>query len=116
MAEWSIAAVLKTVDLKGSGGSNPSLSAKRSKLAEKLAFFLTGKHAFALATNNQSIVWFKIVYLSFRLHHTPRFPRVSVLPLLHLSYISLSPLYPLNIPSISSTYIVLILHEFIGRG
>ena len=29
MAEWSIAAVLKTVDLNGSGGSNPSLSAKR---------------------------------------------------------------------------------------
>ena len=28
MAEWSIAAVLKTVDLHGSGGSNPSLSAK----------------------------------------------------------------------------------------
>ena len=28
MAEWSIAAVLKTVDLQGSGGSNPSLSAK----------------------------------------------------------------------------------------
>ena len=33
MAEWSNAAVLKTVDLRGSGGSNPSLSAKikRSK-------------------------------------------------------------------------------------
>ena len=30
MAEWSIAAVLKTVDLQGSGGSNPSLSAIRS--------------------------------------------------------------------------------------
>ena len=29
MAEWSIAAVLKTVDLRGSGGSNPSLSAKQ---------------------------------------------------------------------------------------
>ena len=28
LAEWSIAAVLKTVDLRGSGGSNPSLSAK----------------------------------------------------------------------------------------
>ena len=28
MAEWSIAAVLKTVDLRGSGGSNPSFSAK----------------------------------------------------------------------------------------
>ncbi len=26
MAEWSIAAVLKTVELQGSGGSNPSLS------------------------------------------------------------------------------------------
>ena len=28
LAEWSNAAVLKTVDLNGSGGSNPSLSAK----------------------------------------------------------------------------------------
>ena len=27
VAEWSIAAVLKTVDPQGSGGSNPSLSA-----------------------------------------------------------------------------------------
>ena len=27
MAEWSNAAVLKTVELRGSGGSNPSLSA-----------------------------------------------------------------------------------------
>ena len=27
VAEWSIAAVLKTVELRGSGGSNPSLSA-----------------------------------------------------------------------------------------
>ena len=31
MAEWSIAAVLKTVDLHGSGGSNPSPSAKQTK-------------------------------------------------------------------------------------
>ena len=30
MAEWSIAAVLKTVELRGSGGSNPSLSAERA--------------------------------------------------------------------------------------
>ena len=29
LAEWSIAAVLKTVDLHGSGGSNPSLSASQ---------------------------------------------------------------------------------------
>ena len=32
MAEWSIAAVLKTVDLHGSGGSNPSLSATDSRV------------------------------------------------------------------------------------
>ena len=31
MAEWSNAAVLKTVDLHGSGGSNPSRSAKHKK-------------------------------------------------------------------------------------
>ena len=31
MAEWSIAAVLKTVELRGSGGSNPSLSAENNK-------------------------------------------------------------------------------------
>ena len=29
MAEWSIAAVLKTVEVRASGGSNPSLSAER---------------------------------------------------------------------------------------
>src|SRR3954471_21454131 len=29
MAEWSIAAVLKTVEPQGSGGSNPSFSAER---------------------------------------------------------------------------------------
>ena len=29
MAEWSIAAVLKTVVLRGTGGSNPSLSAHK---------------------------------------------------------------------------------------
>jgi hypothetical protein len=32
MAEWSIAAVLKTVDCKRSGGSNPSLSAKEKRV------------------------------------------------------------------------------------
>ena len=29
VVEWSITAVLKTVELKGSGGSNPSLSARK---------------------------------------------------------------------------------------
>ena len=36
MAEWSIAAVLKTVVLRGTGGSNPSLSAEsQNKKVEK---------------------------------------------------------------------------------
>ena len=35
MAEWSIAAVLKTVELRGSGGSNPSLSAKNRKTRQR---------------------------------------------------------------------------------
>ena len=36
MAEWSIAAVLKTVDLHGSGGSNPSLSARKIGKTSKM--------------------------------------------------------------------------------
>ena len=41
MAEWSIAAVLKTVEGHTSGGSNPSLSAdkKSSSTTELLLFF-----------------------------------------------------------------------------
>ena len=42
MAEWSIAAVLKTVEVRASGGSNPSLSANRLqddfKMVVKTAF------------------------------------------------------------------------------
>ena len=46
MAEWSNAAVLKTVDLNGSGGSNPSLSANKLKLsALRWAFFVHGCRA-----------------------------------------------------------------------
>ena len=35
MVEWSIAAVLKTVETRVSGGSNPSLCAIQPKLGEK---------------------------------------------------------------------------------
>ena len=45
MAEWSNAAVLKTVDLHGSGGSNPSLSATRSSL-RLLLFFVAEREGF----------------------------------------------------------------------
>ena len=46
VVEWSITAVLKTVELKGSGGSNPSLSANNLKLsAKRWAFFVQGRQA-----------------------------------------------------------------------
>ena len=50
MAEWSIAAVLKTVELRGSGGSNPSLSATKqiiTKVVMKITTFfiaISGKY------------------------------------------------------------------------
>ena len=43
MAEWSIAAVLKTVEPQGSGGSNPSLSARAGKAAMKSQLFYFGE-------------------------------------------------------------------------
>lgn len=49
MAEWSIAAVLKTVELRGSGGSNPSLSAgKKSQKATKNRQVLQYQHIVGL--------------------------------------------------------------------
>jgi hypothetical protein len=39
MAEWSIAAVLKTVEVQASGGSNPSLSANRETRRKAVFFF-----------------------------------------------------------------------------
>ena len=41
MAEWSIAAVLKTVELRGSGGSNPSLSAQKKAMIFFIAFLFS---------------------------------------------------------------------------
>ncbi len=40
MAEWSIAAVLKTVDCNRSGGSNPSLSAEFLNSLPRSEFFI----------------------------------------------------------------------------
>ena len=39
MVEWSITAVLKTAVLRGTGGSNPSLSAKNPKGTNIGSFF-----------------------------------------------------------------------------
>ena len=46
MAEWSIAAVLKTVELRGSGGSNPSLSAIKgvNQVVTRFTPFFTPKN------------------------------------------------------------------------
>ena len=41
MVEWSIAAVLKTVDGKLSGGSNPSLCAKKRDMLGHISFFVS---------------------------------------------------------------------------
>ena len=46
MAEWSIAAVLKTVELRGSGGSNPSLSATESCKSQDLQDFVAEREGF----------------------------------------------------------------------
>ena len=45
LAEWSNAAVLKTVDLNGSGGSNPSLSAAKgvNQVVTRFTPFFTPK-------------------------------------------------------------------------
>ena len=39
VVEWSITAVLKTVELKGSGGSNPSLSARKVAASARMRLF-----------------------------------------------------------------------------
>ncbi len=44
MAEWSIAAVLKTVELRGSGGSNPSLSATQNEKRVRQGSFFVCRH------------------------------------------------------------------------
>ena len=43
MAEWSIAPVLKTDVLRGTGGSNPSLSAKNKKETKQAVSFFRYK-------------------------------------------------------------------------
>ena len=46
MAEWSIAAVLKTVEVRASGGSNPSLSAEKgvNQVVTRFTPFFTPKN------------------------------------------------------------------------
>ena len=49
MAEWSNAPVLKTGVLRGTGGSNPSLSATKSCKSKDLQdFFMYARHEYYL--------------------------------------------------------------------
>ena len=48
MAEWSIAAVLKTVVLRGTGGSNPSLSADKEGASNDAPSFFRHSSYFPL--------------------------------------------------------------------
>ena len=62
MAEWSIAAVLKTVEGHTSGGSNPSLSAKNknnSAVSQQLAaelFLYTYKNTYKFAMLSDNFI------------------------------------------------------------
>jgi hypothetical protein len=54
MAEWSIAAVLKTVDCNRSGGSNPSLSASKNHEIPTMSGFFYIQNGAPLPTHLHS--------------------------------------------------------------
>lgn len=66
MVEWSITAVLKTAVLRGTGGSNPSLSALRTATA-MLQFFYSNisrnSHIYIVDLSQWNKLLFKIYYL-----------------------------------------------------
>ena len=65
MAEWSNAAVLKTVDLHGSGGSNPSLSAgeKPCKSTYEVSFFYITTSSLHNKKNRTRIYLLQVRYI-----------------------------------------------------
>ncbi len=71
MAEWSIAAVLKTVEPKGSGGSNPSLSAETSLIFEA-GFLLNFMEYFVYAISS---LYRNYIYVGLTSNITNRFHR-----------------------------------------
>ena len=76
MAEWSIAAVLKTVEPQGSGGSNPSLSAKVRRIKKRctVKFSFTVHFVFGLKQENAVLSRLLVsysVYLNMAEKSTP---------------------------------------------
>ena len=60
MVEWSITAVLKTAVLRGTGGSNPSLSAESCKSKDLQDFSLYARHflsSLLLETSSLKAIW-----------------------------------------------------------
>ena len=55
MVEWSITTVLKTVVLRGTGGSNPSLSAELTKQHKRARHFDAPSCCFVLMYSNYEI-------------------------------------------------------------
>ena len=97
MAEWSIAAVLKTVEVRASGGSNPSLSAEINLQDidfQSCRFFLCPKKC----TKNAPNLAPTHSYGRFQILHIPQFPSshalynkvisVSKIPLVHFFRLS----------------------------
>ena len=81
MAEWSIAAVLKTVELQGSGGSNPPFSAYLSNyLAIGGVFYIYAglMHAYSPVIKRKNgmrsfrlLLWFKFFPLGITAGYPP---------------------------------------------
>ena len=81
MAEWSNAAVLKTVDLRGSGGSNPSLSATKSS-EYHCSFFVAEREGFVqLVAPWQTCLRVAVVCLRRYLYLQNAEPKNKFLPL-----------------------------------
>ena len=79
MAEWSIAAVLKTVEVRASGGSNPSLSAinaENQQIAKQTPSF-TPKNVklgvFVLFKISFMVSYIKVVKWSLVYYHLTTF-------------------------------------------
>ena len=76
MAEWSIAAVLKNVELRGSGGSNPSLSAKVLRIKKRCTVKSTFTVHFVFGLKQENAVLSRLlvsysVYLNMAEKSTP---------------------------------------------
>ena len=108
MAEWSNAAVLKTVDLHGSGGSNPSLSAENKKqpasftIVELVFFLLTRQHSSLLESDdeitkkNQHECW--LVDFCFRVKEYCGSRPKGVIPLFPHIHPTSTLLIPIGLP------------------